>query len=459
MKKAALIFGSILFSILFYKQDIGLNLTLFSLFTIGILAIYNPIAFKQKTNIGFSIIYIMTAICIFIYKSQLSIIANAVAFLTLIGHISQPKTSLYINWLNGMYTLVAAFFHRNFNIKQNEEALKPKKDMDYIHWIKIIGIPAIVVVVFTFLYKDGNPVFNKLISNINLNFINLQWILMALFGFYILYNISAPIQINHITEIDLNTSNTLENNTSFSIENVNKENQLGFILITLLNILIAIFLITDVTYLMYADTFKASDFSNQVHSSINALIASIIIAIAIILYFFRGDLNFFKGNKNLKIVAYIWIILNAFLIINIVIKDCQYIHYFGFTYKRMGVLIYLLLTTIGLATTYIKVNKIKNFWYLLRINSVTAFTILIISCTINWDRQITYFNLNYAQSIDFNYLINLSNNNTFILEIYAKQNKLSDDRKSLVDEKYNKYKQELDDKNWQELSYDNFKKD
>jgi len=206
-----------------------------------------------------------------------------------------------------------------------------------------------------------------------------------------------------------------------------------------------------------ANDFRASAFSNQVHSGINALIASIVMAIIIILYFFRGNLNFYKDNKKLKIVAYIWIVLNMILVVNIVIKDYQYIYYFGFTYKRIGVLMYLLLTIIGLLTTVIKVKSIKNFWYLFRINTVTVFIILIVSCTINWDSYITIYNLNYAQSMDFNYLINLSDNNTFILKNYIDKNNLSTKRELAVERKFKNYVIKLKDKNWQEIQFDNLK--
>ena len=245
--------------------------------------------------------------------------------------------------------------------------------------------------------------------------------------------------------------------TETKLEHLVKENQLGFILITLLNVLIVFFLITDITYLMSSQDFRAPAISNQVHSGINALIASIIFAIIIILYFFRGHLNFYKANKNLKIVTYIWIALNAMLVINIAVKDCQYIYYFGLTYKRIGVLVYLILTVIGLITTAIKVKQIKNLWYLLRLNTMTAFAILIIASTINWDNHITNYNLYYAQSMDFKYLINLSNNNTFLLKNYAKNTPLSVKKNISIDEKYNNYINKLKDHSWQELQFDNFK--
>ena len=299
--------------------------------------------------------------------------------------------------------------------------------------------------------------FNDFISKIDFGFINMQWLLLAALGYYLLYNISTPIQVNPATEIDLKTNNFLLSKGDIKIETIKKENQLGLILISLLNVLIALFLITDILYLVSANDLRASVFSSQVHSGINALIASIIIAIIIILYFFRGNLNFYKGNKKLKVVAYTWIILNSILVINISIKDIQYIYYFGFTYKRIGVLVYLLLTIIGLLTTFIKVKKIKNFWYLLRVNTITAFTILIISCAVNWDSYITIYNLNYAKSMDFKYLIELSNNNTFILKDYIDQHDLNIENELLVEKKHKTYINQLKNENWQETSYDSFK--
>ncbi|MEP1489715.1 MAG: DUF4173 domain-containing protein [Algibacter sp.] len=457
MKNLPIIIGALLFSTLFHKQDIGLNLCLFSVLTIIILVIYNRPAFKLKSTIAYSVVYLITAIAIFVYNNNLALIANIVAYFTLIGHTSEQNASIYINWLNGLYSSIVGLFHRNFNIKEDEEKVVLKKQIDYLHYLKIIGIPATVVLIFIGLYKKGNPVFNDLIGKIDFSFINIQWLFIAMVGYYILGNLSKPVIVDPATTKDINTGNALTKQGDFIIENLKKEHQLGFILITVLNILIILFLVTDITYLVTANDFRASAFSSQVHSGINALIASIIMAIVIILYFFRGNLNFYKDNKNLKTVAYIWILLNMILVINIIIKDYQYIYYFGFTYKRIGVLIYLLLTIIGLLTTVIKVKDIKNFWYLFRINTVTAFTILIVSCTINWDSYITIYNLNYAQSMDFNYLINLSDNNTFILKNYSDENDLSTDRERAVEKKFKNYVIKLKRKNWQEIQFDNLK--
>ncbi len=457
MKNIILLVSAILFSTLFYKQDIGLNMSLFSIITIVILSFFNPKTFKNKSTIVLTVTYVVTAVAIFFYNSTLSILANGFAFFTLVGHVSQRNSSIYVNWLNGLYSFVAGIFHRAFLASESNKESKLKKQIDYIHLIKIIGIPMVVIIVFSLLYKNGNPFFNELISKIDFSFINLQWLLLTVLGFFLFYNISNPIQVNPATELDLNTSNNLEKSHKFSIDALKKENQLAIISITLLNFLIVVFLVTDITYLATNNDIIAANLSNQVHNGINALIVSIVIAIIIILYFFRGNLNFYEQNSKLKIATYCWIILNIILVINTVIKDSQYIYYFGFTYKRIGVLVYLLLAFIGLLTTAIKVFKIKNLWFLFRVNSLTAYALLIISCVVNWDGLITKYNLYHAKSNDFEYLISLSNNNTFLLKEYTEKNQLSQKNQILVDEKHHDFVKQLNNNTWQEMQFDNFK--
>ncbi|SDH75943.1 DUF4153 domain-containing protein [Winogradskyella thalassocola] len=460
MKKLILFIAALLFSTLFYNQTIGLNLFLFSILTVVILFINNKSQFKNRKTQIYTIAYLITGLTIFFHSSTLSVIANLVAFFTLIGQLSETKSSIYVSWLNGLYTTIAGFFHRNFAIvesKTNSEDTKEKIDIDYLHWVKIILIPAVIVITFIALYKEGNPVFSNLIEKIDFGFINIQWILMAGLGYYLFNNIYAPIEVEPATEIDLQTENSLHKTEAFSIPKLKQENQLGVVLITLLNALIVMYLITDITFLTTQQDISASVYSAQVHSGINALIASILIAIMILLYVFRGNLNFYEQNTTLKRLAFTWIILNILLVLSIVFKNAQYIYNFGLTYKRIGVVIYLLLATIGLVTTLLKINSAKNNWFLFRVNTQAAFIILVVSSTINWDYHITNYNFNYAKSMDYNYVIGLSNNNTLLLNEQLDHKDLNRGFTYLIEEKYHGYIDKLKTNNWQELQYDNFK--
>ncbi|BAO76616.1 DUF4153 domain-containing protein [Winogradskyella sp. PG-2] len=457
MKKLLLFIGAFLFSTLFYGKSIGLNLFLFSIITLVVLVANNRDHFKNKQTILYSSLYLITGLSVFFHDSLVAVIANFVAFFTLIGLLSEHKSSIFINWLNGLYTTIAGLFHRNFSINETTQKVEPKKDVDYLHLFKIIFIPAIIVIIFIALYQNGNPLFSNIIDKIDLGFINIQWLLFAGLGYYLFSNIHKPVEVEPATSIDLKTGNSLSKTDSFSIPNLKKENQLGVILISLLNALIILFLITDITFIVTNEEIRGSVFSEQVHSGIDALIASIVIAIIILLYVFRGDINFYKENKTLKRLAFTWIILNIILILSIATKNGQYIYYFGLTYKRIGVLVYLTLAITGLITTLLKIDQVKNIWYLIRLNTKAAFIVLIISSTVNWDYHITNYNFNYAKSMDFKYLINLSNNNTFLLKEQVIKKDLGKDSIREINKKYNKYVYELRTNSWQELQYDNLK--
>ncbi len=459
MKKLLLFIGAFLFSTLFYDKSIGLNLFLFSIVTLVVLFVNNKDDFKNKKTIIYSSLYLITGLAVFFHDSLVAVIANFVSFFTLIGLLSEHKSSIYVNWLNGFYTTIAGLFHRNFSINETTQKVEPKKEVDYMHLAKIILIPSIIVILFIGLYQNGNPLFSKLIAKIDLGFINFQWLLFAGLGYYLFSNIHKPIEVEPATELDLKTGNILSQSSAFSIPTLKKENQLGIILISLLNVLIVLFLITDITFIANNIEVRASVFSEQVHSGINALIASIVIAIIILLYVFRADINFYKENITLKRLAFSWIILNIILVLSIATKNGQYIYYFGLTYKRIGVLIYLILAVTGLITTLLKIDKVKNIWYLLRVNTKVVFVVLVLSSTVNWDYHITNYNFNNAKSIDLNYLIELSNNNTFLLKEQAESKVMNKDSLRLIQKKYNTYVNELRTNSWQELQYDNLKLD
>ena len=137
---------------------------------------------------------------------------------------------------------------------------------------------------------------------------------------------------------------------------------------------------------------SAAELSKQVHTGVNAIIFSNVLAVVIILYFFRGNLNFFDKIKDLKHSTFVWIFLNLSVVMITAIKNIEYIISFGLTYKRIGVLFFLTATLIGLITTFIKVSKIKNLWFLFRKNTQIAFVILIYAFTSSVPRSVISYN-------------------------------------------------------------------
>lgn len=338
-----------LFSLFFYQQNFGLNLFLFSILVVALLIISKSKLFQKKEILLKTSAYLITGFAIYIQHSNLVIIANILAFFTLVGSFSDDKSSIYINWINGVYTSSVAAFTLYFERLYSESKTIEKKKINYLYWLKLIGFPLVIVLIFTNLYRYGNPKFDTLISNIDFSFIDFGWLVFTGLGYFLLYNVTNPVTIEPVTSIDVAIKNDLlQKDLAIAIDKkLKNEIQLGIILLVSLNILIALFLVTDVLYLTELHQMSAPELSKQVHTGVNALIVSNLLAIAIILYFFRGSLNFVKENTNLKRLTFAWIFLNLLMIGITTTKNTEYLISFGLTYKRIGVLFFLLCTAIG----------------------------------------------------------------------------------------------------------------
>jgi hypothetical protein len=170
----------------------------------------------------------------------------------------------------------------------------------------------------------------------------------------------------------------------------------------------------------------------MVHEGTELLIVSIVLAMMILLFFFKGNLNFYKRNKWLKAGAYLWIAQNTILVVSVFIRDYYYIQRYGLAYKRIGVLFFLLMVLIGLLTVSIKIWKKKTNYFLFRANAWAGITILVLATTIHWDELIAAYNLKRIDTItpDIQFLLRLSDKtlpllDTNIVRLQKKQQEMA----------------------------------
>ncbi len=455
-KQIALIVGSFLFSLLFYRNDFGLNIVLFSAVVLLMLGLLKPLEFRKRTNLALAGFYLLTSLLYFVHSSSLALVAMYASFFLLLGSISQTQSSVYVKLMNGFFSTIAGAFYNYYNREEDQKQEREKRKIDYLYWVKMIGIPLIAVTTFVILYRSANPIFDDLVNQIDLSFINFQWLFFTGFGYLLLLNMIDPSTIEPLTEFDSDTPNYLNKNSipKQSIKELVQENQLGIVLMLILNLLILFYLVTDLIFLNSIDIASASTLSKAVHEGVYALITSIVFAIFIIVYFFRGNLNYFTKNHTLKTLSNAWIVCNIVLVVLTSYKNFLYCTHFGLTYKRVGVFIYLILAVAGLISTFIKVNKKQNLWYQLRFNVRVAFAVLIVSSFFNWDALITRFNLEQARVTDMEYLIQLKNN-SHQLKVYADNESfsMSSRNRRLINEKFDDLNRELAERKWQELTF------
>jgi hypothetical protein len=457
MKKLFLIISALLFSILFYQKTLGVNALLFTLLTVTFISVVNFEKVNNKQVIIKAIMLVMTSILVFVNHNLLSFNAYVLSFFVFVGAVSQRNSSLIVKFFNGVFSVIAAAMMHYFEREELEIEKAKEKNISYVFWLKTIAVVTIVLAIFISLYRHANPVFNDLIVKIDLSFINMQWLLFTIMAYLFLQNITNPVTVEPITTSDLNLSNALERaNVSVLDEKKLKQlSQLAGVLFVLLDALIVLVLVTDIIYLSKTETLSASDLSSQLHQGVNALIFSIVLAIALILYFFKGDLNFYKANSLIKKTTYVWIFLNVIMAIVTLYKNYTYVHLFGLTYKRIGVFVYLLLALFGLIFTFIKVKNIRNFWYLLRRNTQVVFASFLLFAFVNWDTIITKYNTKYVKNVDIDYLIALPNNAVLLADI-KKELKISTRQKNKIIANKKAYLEALSKRSWQEYSLENF---
>ncbi|MNK55027.1 hypothetical protein D3C87_740270 [compost metagenome] len=438
-----LLIGGLIFELLFWDEFLGLNLLLYSLFIIAITFTDSDIPF-HKNKLYTALPHLAIATYITYDNSMLAIITWFITLLIYLGtaHFVMLKSSItalvwgVLQIISGPYGIITKLKGTKLGKFNFKPILKP---------VKYIVLPLLMVIIFCSLYSAANPIFDKYIRlvtdhishffNTIFNFffidISLPKCLFLLLGISITAGIIVGIKSKLLDDVEIGEDDQLTrkrrdikksslfqdfrmllagNETGKKLA-LKTENIIGIISFTALNLLLLFLNAIDTATLWFNNAVDASkNFSAELHDGTNTLIFSIVIAMLIIVYFFSGNLNFYRKNKWIKLLAYIWIAQNIFLVLSVFHRDYDYIFYHGLTYKRIGVAVFATLSLIGLATVYIKVAKQKSVFFLYRINSKIWYALLVLLSFVNWDALIVNYNLSNANRIkvDVNHLMSLS---------------------------------------------------
>src|SRR5690606_15228132 len=110
------------------------------------------------------------------------------------------------------------------------------------------------------------------------------------------------------------------------------------------------------------------------------------------------------------------IVSNALLILSAITKNSEYIMNFGLTYKRIGVYIFLTLSLIGLALTFVKIQQRKtNLFSVSKMLWVFGATFIIMSW-INFSWVVTRYNIALNKTEDIEYLQSLNYNKQILYD-------------------------------------------
>jgi hypothetical protein len=461
MKKNDIILGSsvIVYSFLFFQQTAGINFLLFTLMLTAFLVIKDFTILFHKEWIVTAIGSMLSACCIVYTNSLLAIISNIISLSLMAGYSMNKNSSLIFSGLYSLYSYLSAVPFMFIDLAQNRKN-RQTEDKIYVKFF-IILVPLIIATIFFFMYRGASPAFNEFAEKINIDFLTWELVRFTISGFILLYGFFYHRKISYLFHKDMLSSDQLTiaeaDPKSLLLKFLSEanENLSGVVLLALLNILLMVVNIVDVNYIYMMEIPKELSYSQFVHQGTGMLITSIVSAILIILYYFRGTQNFYEKNGTLKFLVYLWILQNLILILSTAARNQMYIGEYGLTYKRIGVYVYLLLSFIGLVTTLIKIITVKSNWFLFRKNAWAAYIVLVLSCLINWDMFITVYNIEYSKRIDREYLMELTPASLPYLWKYSDQLYNSNVNKVITQTK--EFQLEWENANWQSWSYEKYR--
>lgn len=377
-------------------------------------------------------IWLTTATAVFLTGGWFANFIYMVAFYYFTSLQQQLKISLPLGIVQTFQsggTGLVRFFEYLFYQPNEHSNERMKKVM---RQILLFLIPLIVLIIFLKLYQTADEQFYQLTKFINLDWISWGFIAVYLMLMLLMYGTFFFKPQPAIHEVEKSLKNEIHPEYSDRVQlffGEGNERRLAISLLAILNIMLVFYLILDVKFLTDVPVIPKpySFYSISIHSGINALIFSLVLVIFLITYLFRGSLNF-RNNKIVKSLAVSWITLNCVLVFTTAIKNFDYVAQLGFTYKRLGVYLYLFLCLVGLSFTLYKVLRTLSIWFLVR-NMTIGFLIVFASVSLfNWDRFITRYNLTHVKGdhLDLEYLYSLGPDSYADLMKYHVDHKILD---------------------------------
>jgi hypothetical protein len=462
MKSTHLKFISVLvaYSYLFYHQSSGINFLIFNVLLLIALAWEQPELLRTVLWRWVAAGSLFSATCIVFNGSELAWAAHLVSLLVLVGFSCQPQASFLIAALQALHSLITAPLRRFIQLFEKQTGVSEPTQPAFSNRLYTYALPALVTLGFLILYRSANANFAHTLSLIQLDFISWEWIGFMLGGFLLLFGVFYREILLELSLLDFALKDGLEKEDmdySPANERLLKENARGSSLLWMLNGLLLLVNFNDLIYFATNTGIPAgSTYADYVHQGVYTLILTVVLAIGILLYYFRGDQHFFTKNRLLLTLAYAWIIQNGVLLLITACKNHWYVEEYGLTYKRIGVFVYLLLTLIGLVSTLYKLKDIRSGWYLIRRNAWAFYFVLVLSAALNWDLLIARYNLYQARTLDVSYLFTLSD--SALPELYAirkdPQFNLSDVQKMRLETRKETFLESTATQQWQSWTYE-----
>ncbi|TGE19325.1 DUF4153 domain-containing protein [Hymenobacter elongatus] len=436
VQKLLLPLGAVLFDFLFWQERAGVNMMLYTGFVLTAVLATLPKAAAARRSGYFWLASggaLLSGIFVAVYGSFAAHLACVVSLALVLGYVNQPHLKLV------GYALLTALANQLLVVPALLGLVRPLRQVGAEarrvgFYARLLVVPVLTLGVFHVLFALANPRYSAYAEQaletvatwlsallINISFAHLLFFVLGLLltGGTLLV---VPIHFfaDHESRFGEFVRRQRDRVASFGVRrpdfqrkdfralDLRKEYLVALGLFGLVNALLLVVNLIDITWIWFG--FRPApgfDMTQFVHEGTYVLILSILVAMGIVLWFFRRNLNFYAaGLRWLRLGATVWVVQNAVLAISVALRNYYYIHYTGLAYKRIGVYGFLLLTFFGLATILLKIWQRRSAYSLVRLNALAAYALLLLLAAGNWEVWMAHYNLQPRfQRVDYGFLL------------------------------------------------------
>jgi hypothetical protein len=426
---------AVLFDVLFWNQEIGLNLAVYTLFVVVATLLGLPRHAAAWCSGYFRLLLagtLLSAGTVVWYGSGAAALACVASLTMLLGYVNQPHLKLVAY---ALLTAVAGAARVLPGLLPYLRLPAGKGSWARTRFYgRLLVLPVLVLGVFHVLFVLANPVYARLTDTVLTNLgewlaallpaISVPHLLFFLLGLALtagaLVVVPFHFFLDHESRFGEFVRRQRDRVASFGVRrpdfrlqnrrtlDLRKEYLAALAVFGLVNLLLLVVNVIDIRWIWFGFRPEPGfDLTQFVHEGTYVLILSILVAMGIVLWFFRRNLNFYQqGLSALRWGATVWVLQNAVLAVSVGLRNYYYIVHTGLAYKRIGVYGFLLLTFFGLLTVLLKIWQRRSAYALVRLNALAAYGLLLMLALGNWEIWIARYNLSPRfQTLDLGFLL------------------------------------------------------
>ncbi len=450
---------SALFVCLFYQASVGLNYVLFSF----VLILINQYFIKPVDIKSFGIIDFL----LFVAGVSVALVPSFNSYCSFFIIISiwslkkrYPNVLYFEALITSTINTVSLFIGGILYLKNKNKTNKSFKFFSSLKKIFILFAAIIVALFFLFLYRVSNPIFSDFMDKINFSFINFEFVFFIILSLIVSFMLFAQYDwIGLLVDFEEQRKLQSEKETKTTSSNIHFFIR---VLFGILNVFLLIMTIGDIPYVLFhKDLPSHINLSDFVHSAVNSLVFSIVMASSIVVIVFWGKIEKTDAYKKSMFFINAWLVQMAVVLLITVYRNSLYINAHGLTHLRIGVYVWLLLSLGGLIVLYRKLKHQISLWIAVNNYFIYLVSVLLLMSFVNWDIIITKYNLGMdnKKEIDFEYLIeNLGDANLYILNELP-QDEIPVNSYLSLQEKIEKYKRQnyyYNSRDWRSWNYQDY---